>query len=248
MKLAVDVGNTTVVIGTFIDNCIIDKMIFPTSKEVFNNIKIQLNTSEDFDEAIYSSVVPCVDQLALRFLTDELHIDKIHVLNSDSKVNFTYRVKNKEEVGADLIADLAGASSLFDEPCLIADLGTATKILLLDKNRIFSNCLITPGIDVSLAAITNKAALLPDVDLSNPAPILECNNTVDALIGGAIYGHVEMIKGIFAKYENALGYKCNKIVTGGASTYVEKLFNGEYIIEPNLVLIGLMEILKINKD
>ena len=155
------------------------------------------------------------------------------------------KTDNPSEIGNDLIADLVGAKEEYGYPILIADLGTASKILLLDNKGVFTSCLIMPGLTLSANSLISKAALLPEVSLEAPKSIL-ASNTIEAMNAGIVYGHLEMILGLINRYENELGYPCKHIITGGNSVFIKDLLPKDYIYDEDICLKGLNHIINRN--
>ena len=256
MKLAVDVGNTTIALGLF-DGKLVEKIIVSTDlakaqDDYFLSLSPLLKEKnidrKEVNSIIYCSVVPQVDE-SLRDALKELFPNAVIFLevNSHIKTSFSIDVQNREEIGGDLLAGLQGAYCKYGYPTLIADLGTATKILSLNEKGEFTTCLIIPGMDISASLLSNKAALLPSVGLNDVKPITKCNNTIDAMKGGIVYGHLEMVDGLIHRYEKALGYSCKHVITGGATHNIEKFLSADYVVDYDLVLFGLIELLKINE-
>ena len=254
MNLCIDVGNTTIGVAFFEEEAILKRLTFTvntkkTSDEYISVINRALKENDfdvtQIDNIILSSVVPSI--------TDPLQKALVAVFNQEPilimpgiKTGLMIHVDNPNEIGNDLIADLVGAKLKYSYPSLIVDLGTASKILLLDKNGAFTSCVIVPGLSIGLNSLTNNAALLPEVSLKTPKSIM-ARNTVDAINAGVIYGHIEMINGIVHRYEKELGYKCKHILTGGSAIYIKDLVKNEFVYEPNLCLEGLNEIIKRNE-
>ncbi len=257
MKLCVDVGNTTIGFGFYNKDELINKLTFMTSldklaDEYYFNIKMILVEKEidvtKVNNIILSSVVPSINETLIAVLNRLFKNVPIYELNSDSPHLLEMKIDNPKELGSDLIADLVGAKEKYPYPLVIVDFGTATKLLLIDKSGAFSSALIMPGVEVSAKSLFSKAALLPEVDLAHPTSLLDSKNTINCIKHGIIYGHLESITGLVNRYEKELGYKLNKIVTGGSSVYFKSLFNEEYIFDDNLVLDGELVILnRINK-
>lgn len=254
MKLAVDVGNTTIALGLF-DEKLVEKIIISTdlnkAKDDYFYLLSPLLKEKNIERKkvnniIYCSVVPHVDEGLKEALAELFSEAKMITVNSAMKTSFKINVQNREEIGGDLLADLQGAYTLYGYPTLIADLGTATKILLINDKGEFTTCLIIPGMDISASLLSNKAALLPSVGMEDVKPIIECNNTIDAMKGGIVYGHLEMVNGLIKRYEDALGYPCKHVISGGATHNIEKYLNGDYVVNYDLVLFGLIELLNIN--
>ena len=253
MNVCFDVGNSTIGIGVFKENKLIERMIINTDPHFTEDEFYQLfkkpfsvvyTGKEAIDNIIYSSVVPQVNVSllsALKKLTDV----KPLLINTQTKIDLPIDVDNPSEIGNDLIADLVGAKEKYGYPCLIADLGTASKILLLDKTGTFTSCLIMPGLTLSAESLSNKAALLPEVSLIAPASVM-ARDTLGAMNAGIVYGHADMIIGLIKRYEKELGYPCKHILTGGGAQYLLSILKDDFIYDKNLNLDGLNII--INKN
>lgn len=254
MNVCIDVGNTTISVGFFRNDNLIHRLSFTTdlvktedeyasllSNQIANN-KIDIS---DVSKIIYSSVVPGINhpfKEALKMIFKK----EIMTIGPGIKTGLSIKVDNPLEIGNDLIADLVGAKEKYGYPCLIADLGTASKILLLDKNGTFISCLIMPGISLGAAGLANKAALLPDIAFETPKTIL-AKNTVTAMNAGIVYGHADMITGLIKRYEKELGYPCKHILTGGGSIHIKDIIDGDFIYDRNLNLEGLDLLIKRNE-
>ena len=253
MNVCFDVGNSTIGIGVFKENKLIERMIINTDPHFTEDEFYQLfkkpfvvvsSGKETVDNIIYSSVVPQVDVSLLSALKKLPNVKPL-LINSQTKIDLSIDVDNPSEIGNDLIADLVGAKEKYGYPCLIADLGTASKILLLDKTGTFTSCLIMPGLTLSAESLSNKAALLPEVSLIAPDSVM-ARNTLGAMNAGIVYGHADMIIGLIKRYEKELGYPCKHILTGGGAQYLLSILKDDFIYDKNLNLDGLNII--INKN
>ncbi len=254
MKLAVDVGNTTIALGLF-EEKLIDKIILSTDRNKAKDeyflilsplLKEKNIEPKEVKQIVYSSVVPQVDDALKGAIKELFPKASLLVVTPRIKTGFKINVQNRDEIGGDILAGLQGAYSLYGYPVLIADLGTATKILSINDKGEFTTCLIIPGMDISASLLSNKAALLPSVGLDDVKPITDCNNTIDAMKGGIVYGHLEMVNGLIARYEKAFGYPSKHVITGNASRNIEKFLTDDYLVNYDLVLYGLIELLNIN--
>lgn len=254
MKLCIDVGNTTINFGFYKEDKLLKKLTFVTSYEyddvTYKNIikkSLEINSIniEEVDNIILSSVVPSITYLFKDVLKELCINAKIYELNASAPHSIKMDVDNPNEVGSDLIADLVGAKAKYELPLLVIDLGTATKLLLLDKNGVFTSALIMPGVEVSAKSLFANAALLPEVDLNSYTSLLDSKNTINCIKHGILFGHLESIYGLSERFEKEIGYKLNKIVTGGNAVFFKSLFNKEYAFDDNLVLDG--ELIVLNK-
>lgn len=240
MNICVDVGNTSIGFGIYQDHKIIKNFsLYPENiGESFDYVSyLTENINENnIRNIIYSSVVPSVDTKLIPALKEVFGLDVIRI--KTLPINVKVRGIDINEVGDDLICDLVGAKEILGYPTLIVDLGTASKILLIDKENVFDTCLIIPGLSMSIASLSSKAALLPTIDLKIPQSVL-AHNTYDAMNAGIVLGHAEMINGLCSRIEEEIGYKCKKIITGGSAKYLLHELKDEFIYEPNLSFIGM---------
>lgn len=254
MNLCIDVGNTTIGVGLFDNDSLIVRMSFTTDlvkteDEYASLISQQVKTNEidinKVEKIIFSSVVPQINRPLKEAFKMVFKKDLI-TIGPGFKTGLSIKVDNPLEIGNDLIADLVGAKEKYGYPLLIADLGTASKILLLDKNATFCSCVIMPGLSLSASSLTNKAALLPDVAIETPKTVL-ARNTVNAMNAGIVYGHADMIMGLIARYEKEIGYPCKHILTGGSAIYIKDIMGESYIYDRDINLEGLNELIKRNE-
>lgn len=241
MNICIDVGNTTFVVGLYDKNNLIKKDFFlvenKSYKEDFSSLLRRMNIDlSSIDKVMYSSVVPQVDEVILPILGNKVRRVK------SSNIDIKFPNIDMNEVGDDLLAALVGAKNKYHYPTLIADLGTASKVLLLDNSGAFDTCLIIPGLSMSIASLSNKAALLPDIELKVPTSVL-AHNTVEAMNAGVILGHIEMLTGLFKRIEKEIGYPCKHVLTGGSAIYLKDIIKDEFIYDENLCLDGLKVLL-----
>ena len=253
MNICIDVGNSTIGIGVFEDNNLIDRMVVNTDPhftedefyQLFKKPFAFIKGKKTVDNIIFSSVVPQINLPLLNALKKITNVAPL-LIGPGTKTGLLIKVDNPLEIGNDLIADLVSAKEKYSYPSLIADLGTASKILLIDKNGAFSSCLIMPGLTLSAQSLSNKAALLPEVSLIAPNTVL-AKNTLTAMNAGIVYGHADMILGLINRYEKELGYKCKHILTGGGAVYVKDILKDDFIYDQNLNLDGLNIIINKNQ-
>jgi len=253
MNICIDIGNTNTEIG-IVDNKVIYRQRTKTGsffaeediqyfvEKVVRDSLIDINV---VDLVILSSVVPSKNQYFIDAVKEIFNKDVL-IITPNFKRNIVLNVDCPNDVGADLIADLEGAKNKYGYPCLVADLGTATKILLIDKNGDFSSCVIAPGIGLSVSCLSSNTALLPKHVASLPKTIM-AKNTIEAMNAGIIYGHLEMIQGLIGKYEEELGYKCKHILCGGFGAYLKDIAPKDFIFDDSLTLLGINALGELNK-
>lgn len=255
MNLCIDVGNTTVGVGFFKEEQLHKRLSFTvdtkkTSDEYISVIERTLKDlsldAKQIDRIIFSSVVPSVNDELISAVKTIFSKEPL-LIAPGVKTGLPVHVDNPSEVGNDLIAVMVGAKEKYGYPCLITDLGTATKVLLIDKSGAFVSCMIMPGLALSVSALTNRAALLHEISVKAPKTVM-AKNTVDAINAGVTYGHADMIDGIINRYEEELGYPCKHILTGGSAIYLKDILRNEFIYDETLCLEGLNRILIRNED
>ncbi len=254
MNLCIDVGNTTIGMGFFKEEKLIKKIVLTidlkkTKDEYISVLKRTLHEN-DFDvkeiqNIILSSVVPSINGQLKMALVDLFGIEPM-LIAPGIKTGLILHVDNPSEIGNDLIAVMVGVKDKYSYPCLIADLGTASKILLIDKDGAFTTCTIMPGLSISAATLTSKTALLPEISFTEPKTVL-ARNTIDAINAGVVYGHADMVDGLIRRFEKEIGYKCKHILTGGGSMYIKNVLQEEYIYDPDICLYGLNRIIMRNE-
>lgn len=234
MNLYIDIGNTATKFGVDYGDSI--EIIFTIStKEAINSLNTALDSIPGkFDNVYISSVVP----EATKALEKAFDVP-VKVISPLEDSGVIIKIDYPEELGTDLLCDLAGANELFGHPCLIIDLGTATKFLFIDKDGVFSTCSIVPGIELSLNTLSKNTALLPRIDIQEVKPLLDCHNTNDVLMSSVFYSHIDMINGMVNRYKKEVGYPFDIVLTGGHVDFIKDHLNFSFKTKYSLCLHGL---------
>ena len=247
MNLYIDVGNTATKFAIDEKQEIKPILTIDTSKieeDVDGALRI-LNVT-DLDGVYVSSVVPAVNKLLQGYFLRKYNLD-IYLISPEDESGVKIDIDDKNELGSDLLCDLAGAKALFNYPLLVIDLGTATKFLFIDNKGVFFTCAIIQGLELSLHNLSKNTALLPMLDFDEVKPLLENKNTKDVLVSSAYYSHVDMINGMVARYKKEVGYPFKVVLTGGNITKIAKDLNFKYEIKNNLCLEGIKVIINMKK-
>lgn len=255
MRLCIDVGNTTIELGFFEKDKLLNQVKISTKNLTPDEFAVALMqqmfakgiNNYQVDEAIMSSVVPEINYSFKQAIKTIFHVEKIVGLNPGIKTGLPIHTDHPNEVGNDLVAASVAAKEIYGYPTIIADLGTATKLLVIDKNGAFISGVIMPGLAISKEALIEKASLLPEISLDTPKSVL-AKNTIDSMNTGLVYGHSEMVLGLMKKMEKELGYECKHILTGGNALPLLSLLEKEFIFDETLVLKGLNLIFNRNKE
>ena len=255
MNVCIDVGNTTIGVGFFEEDKLLERLTFTVDlkKTKDEYVFAMKRAVKDYgldpkriEHIIFSSVVPSINEPLGVALYEAFGV-KPTLIAPGIKTGLIIHVDNPSEIGNDLIGVLVGAKEKYGYPCVIADLGTASKVLFIDKDGAFTSCVILAGLSLSMEVLTKRAALLHEISLKRPKTVY-ARNTVDALNAGAIYGQADMIMGIAKRYEETVGYEAKHILTGGDARFVKDIVDDSWIYEPNLCVEGLNSILRRNED
>ena len=253
MLLAIDIGNTNIVVGLLDKSNIVSSFRLNTDKtgniDLISNIKLMLDKLnikvETIIDSIVSSVVPEVIDKVLNDLNFLLG-KKPYIVNTSLNLGLNIEIDNPNSLGSDRICDLVAVSEEYNGPSIIIDMGTATTISILGENRNYIGGMIIPGIKTSLDALSSKASKLPEIDLEDPKSLIG-KNTIDCMKSGIIYGNTCLIDGLIKKIKEELNYNFTIVSTGGLARYIIKHSSFDIIYDENLLLKGLYYIYKNNK-
>ena len=247
MILAVDIGNTNVVLGCMED----DKILFlermatdrrATDMEYLVRIRSVLKyrgiDPASLEGAIICSVVPIVT-MNIRPAVEQLIGKQAVVVGPGLKTGLRINIDNPGALGADRVADAVAAVNLYPVPLITIDMGTATTVGVVDETRTFIGGMIVPGVMVSLNALAGGTAQLPHISLDPPKHAIG-RNTVECMQNGIIYHNAAGVDGMIERIEAQLGKKCTVVITGGLSTVIAPHCKHEMIHDPELLLKGLM--------
>lgn len=237
MILSIDIGNSTVFMGLMHENKVLTRVRVPSSLTSYDEHIAGFIGENKIDTVLMSSVVPTATILveeAVRRLTGKSSL----VVKRDLQAPFEIALDDPSSLGADRIADAAGAMHDYSLPIIIIDLGTATTLSVIDHNGVFRGGSIGPGIYTSFRAITNKAAQLKNYQLLVPERIIG-TNTQDCISSGIVNGHAAMIDGMVQRIEEEAGQKYNLILTGGMASTVAPFCKQALTVDETLILRGL---------
>lgn len=246
MILAVDIGNTNIVVGGIQGTEILFESRLrtdatKTSDEYSIDLKMLLDihsvSIDKVEGSIIASVVPQVlnsMKSALLKLTGKNSL----VVGPGIKTGLNIKVENPAQTGADLVVGCVAAIREHTAPFIIIDMGTATTMVVVDASGSFIGGCICPGVKISLEALSNRTALLPGLQLDQPKRAIG-RNTVDCMRSGIMYGTASMLDGMIERMEEELGYPTTVIATGGIAKFVVPLCKNSIIYDKNLILKGL---------
>lgn len=247
MILALDVGNTNIVLGCIDDN---NKIVYE-ARVATDHGKTEYQYAVEFKSlleiasidtnlitgAIMSSVVPplvLILKKAVEFVTGVIPI----VVGPGVKTGLNIMLDNPAQLGSDQVVDAIAALDEYEPPIIIFDMGTATTVSVIDKNKNYLGGMIIPGIKVSQEALTARTSQLPKISIEAPKRIIG-KNTIDCMKSGAIYANAAMVDGVVGLIEHEIGDKATVIATGGLSASIIPFCKRNIIIDNDLLIKGL---------
>lgn len=252
MILAVDIGNSTVVMG-LINN----SELIASRKTVTDISELEVNYKEEIktllkshsiseskiEGAIISSVVPLLTDILKEAVSDIFKLEPITV-NSESITGIEIITDNPSQLGSDRIADATAGINEYGAPLMIVDMGTATTISIINQDKQFLGGLILPGVRTSLNSLINNTSQLPRIKLGTPSERIIGTNTVSSIENGIVYGTAAQIDGLIQRISDELDFDPKIIATGGNAGAVIPYCKSKIIYDKNLLLKGLYVIYK----
>ena len=254
MLLAIDIGNTHIVIGCVQDDKILYKARIATdhirtSDQYGVEIKSMLEAggyrTEEVADCIISSVVPPVFN-AVRSGVYKIIGKRPMVVGHGLKTGLDIRMDAPSQVGSDRIVIAVAALARRKAPLILIDMGTATTVEVIEPKNRYMGGVIMPGARISLDALTSRTAQLPGINLDRPGKII-AKNTVDSMRSGIMYGTAAMLDGVIDRMEDELGHPSTLVATGGVAPYIIPLCRHKIALERDLLLQGLIAIYKMNR-
>lgn len=246
MILAVDIGNTNIVLGCIEDGKILFEARTATDRlktsdqycvELKSLLALYEVSPKDIGGSIVSSVVPPVLN-SVKTAIYKLTGGDCLVVGPGIKTGMNIRMDNPQEVGSDLIVASVAAIAEYGAPLLLVDMGTATTVTAVDESGAFIGGCICPGVKISMQALTDRTAQLPGISLDEPEHAIG-KNTRDSMRSGIMFGAAAMLDGLLDRMEAEMGGEVQAIATGGLSRYVIPLCRRKLLYDRSLMLKGL---------
>ena len=254
MILAIDIGNTNIVIG-----CVDEKKTYfierlatvktKTELEYAIDIKVVLElygiSREDIKGGIICSVVPQITSI-VRLAAEKVLRRQILVVGPGIKTGLNILMDNPAQLGSDLVAGAVAGINEYPLPLIILDMGTATTICVIDEKKNYIGGMILPGVMVSLNSLTAHAAQLQGISLEPPRQMIG-KNTIDCMKSEIINGNAAVVDGMIDRIEEEIGKKATAVATGGLAKAIVPYCRRKVILDDNLLLKGLLIIYNKNK-
>lgn len=246
MLLAVDVGNTNIMIGVFDEQKVticwrLATNWNSTEDELGITIKSLLHhsrlSSREITAVAISSVVPPL-MYSLEKMAEKYFTVKPVVVRPDMRTGMKILLDNPRELGADRMVNALAGHTLYGGPLIIVDFGTATTFCAISKEGDYMGGAIAPGIGISVEALFEKAAKLPRVELIRPPAVIG-KSTIASLQAGIIYGFVGQVDGIVRRMAKEFFTPPLVVATGGFASLIARESETIDRVNPLLTLEGL---------
>ena len=222
MILALDIGNTNIVIG-----CMEKDRAYFVERVSTNSSKTELEYVVDFKTlldlyqikmenitgCIVASVVPPLNNIVTAALKKLLHVSPL-LVGPGIKTGLNILMDNPGQLGSDLVVNAVAGLHYYGAPIIMIDMGTATTISVVDNRKNYIGGMILPGVRVSLDSLVNRTSQLPRISLEAPKKIIG-KNTIDCMKSGIIMGQASCIDGMIERIWDELGYQAQVVATGG---------------------------------
>ena len=254
MILAIDIGNTNIVVG-----CIDEEKIYFTERLSTVRTKTELEYAvdlktvldiyhikrTDIEGCIISSVVPQITGIA-KLAAEKILKKEVMVLGPGVKTGLNIVMDNPGQLGADLVADAVAGLASYPVPLVVIDMGTATTISVVNSKKQYIGGMIMPGVGISLDALTARAYQLSGIRIDAPRHIIG-KNTIECMKSGVLNSNAAALDGIIDRIEEEIGEKTTVIATGGLAKKIVPHCRKEIILDEELLLKGWMLIYRKNK-
>ena len=254
MILAIDVGNTNIVVG-----CIDDLKTYFIERLSTNRTKTELEYAVDLknvldiyhikkteiEGCIISSVVPQITNI-VKLAAEKILKKNAIVPGPGVKTGLNIMMDNPGQLGADQVADAVAGISGYPVPLILIDMGTATTASVVNSKKQYVGGMILPGVGVSLDALTARASQLSGISIDAPRHVIG-KNTTECMKSGVLYSNAAALDGIIDRIEEELGEKATVVATGGLAKKIVPHCKREIILDEELLLRGLLIIYEKNK-
>ncbi len=249
MILTIDAGNSNVVFGVYHNDMLqfvarisssTDRTTDDLAVQIKSILDIRKISVEEIEGVIISSVVPYLTTIlseATKLLTN---VEPI-IVAPGIKTGINIAIDNPAQLGSDMLVDSVAAAALYEKPCIVIDMGTATTISVVTEDNSMIGCAIMPGVKISIDALSSHTAQLPQIALETPKKAIG-TNTIASMQSGVIFGTAGMIDGIVGRFEEEIGTKCTVVATGGLSKEIcsqtkHKIIHNEYLLLQGLYIL-----------
>ena len=255
MILAIDVGNTNIVLGCIDDGDIRSIVRIQTNPgETAAEYAIKLKqileiydiSPRAFEGAIISSVVPPLTN-SLKEAVRKLTGIECLVVGPGMRTGMNVRIDDPGTLAGDLVVGSVAAMETYGAPVIVLDMGTATTISYISSKRSYEGGLMFPGVRLSLDALSDHTAQLPDISLQHPKSLIG-KNTEDCMRSGIVYGTAGMLDGVIDRIRELLpqGETPTIVATGSNAPVIVRYCRNKVLYDKYLLMEGLWDIYQKN--
>jgi len=254
MLLALDVGNTNIVIGIFENENLkthyrlsttLNRTVDEYGQQIMGFLSYSGVNYKNVDDVIISNVVPPITE-TLRDMAKKYFRSDALFVGPGVKIGMNLKYENPKEIGADRIVNAVAAISLYKSPLIVVDFGTATTFCAINDKSEYLGGVIAPGIGISIEALFRAAAKLSRVEVRKPQNLIG-RNTIESMQSGIYYGFVGQVDEIANRIKKELGANTRVIATGGFASLIALDSTTIDEVQPLLTLEGLRLIYNKNR-
>ena len=253
MLLAIDIGNTNIVLGVYDGAKLVASWRTATAVHRMADEYAMLANNfftyrglrlADVRHVVICSVVPPLVTTFEELVERYLRVKPL-LVGPGVKTGIRILYENPRDVGADRIANAVATHRLYGGPSIVVDFGTATTLDAITGQGDYLGGAIAPGITIAAEALFQRAALLYRVELTRPRTAIG-RNTAASMQSGILFGYVGLIEGLIARFKQEMG-PATVIATGGLAEVVSKETSAIDVVDQGLTLEGLRLIFEMNR-
>jgi len=254
MILAIDIGNTNIVIGCMDgERLLFEERLYTDTKKTELEYMISIQyvlelyaiRPEEVKGGILSSVVPPVTG-KVRKAAEKVLKKEILVVGPGVKTGLDIKIDNPAQLGSDLVVGAVAGIAEYGCPLVIIDMGTATTFIVVNEKRQVIGGMIMPGIMLALESLSSGTSQLPKIGLEPPKKMIG-SNTIDCMRSGVLYGNASCLDGMVLRIREELGSSPTVVATGGLAASIVPYCKEEIVIDDELLLKGLRLIYEKNR-
>lgn len=246
MILAIDIGNTNIVIGCIEEEkvCFVERVSTNLSNTELEYV-VEFRTlfelyhigTEEITGSIISSVVPPINNVIKAALEKLFHKAPL-LVGPGLKTGLNILMDNPGQLGSDLVVNAVAGLQYYGAPIIMIDMGTATTISVVDDKKNYIGGMILPGVKVSLDSLVNRTSQLPRISLEAPKKVIG-RNTIDCMKSGIVMGQAACLDGMIERIYDELGVEAPVVATGGLAGSIVPYCKRKIVYDNELTLKGL---------
>jgi len=255
MLLVVDIGNSNIVLGLYAGSDLIHHWRIATDRQktgddygmlIHNLFHYHGKNFTEVTGAIISTVVPPLTVPFAKMIRRYLGFEPL-LVGPKIKTGINIRTENPQQVGADRIVNVVAAHAKYPGALVVIDLGTATTFDAVTAEGDFIGGAISPGVGISIEALSQKASQLPRIELAKPSKVI-ARNVIASMQAGTIFGYIGIVDEITGRMKKELGGTATVVATGGLANLLAEESKQIEFVEPFLTLEGLRIIYNRNRS